>query len=91
MRRWWLATAVAILGAGAIPGSASAAISSVLGGQTVSGQAIPCTTQTDGTRVCQGDFSSGGGADTRLKTLDGTTIARYCVLPAVPASGSDGP
>jgi dienelactone hydrolase len=90
MRRWWLAAAVAILGAGLIPGSASAAISSVLSGQTVSGQAIPCATQSDGTRVCQGDFSSSGGADTRLKSFDGTPLALYVVLPPVPASASDG-
>jgi dienelactone hydrolase len=83
--------AVAILGAGAIPGSASAAISSVLAGQTVSGQAIPCTAQADGTRVCQGDFSTSGGADTRLKSFDGTPLALYVVLPAAPASGNDGP
>ncbi len=64
--------------------SASAAISSVLGGQTVSGQAIACTTQPDGTRVCQGDFSSSGGPDTRLKSFDGTPLALYVILPPAP-------
>ena len=85
-----MALAMGLLGAGLIPASASAAISSVLSGQTVSGQAIPCATQTDGTRVCQGDFSSGGGPDTRLKSFDGTPLALYVILPPVPASGTDG-
>jgi poly(3-hydroxybutyrate) depolymerase len=90
MRRWWLACAVMMVGAGLSPGSASAAISSVLSGQTVSGQAIPCTAQADGTRVCQGDFSSSGGPDTRLKSFDGTPLALYVILPPAPASGTDG-
>jgi dienelactone hydrolase len=90
MRSRWLAVAVTIVGAGLIPASASADIPSVLGGETVSGQAIPCATQSDGTRVCQGDFSSSGGADTRLKSFDGTPLALYVVLPPVPASGTDG-
>ncbi|MGH2895222.1 MAG: CocE/NonD family hydrolase [Solirubrobacteraceae bacterium] len=81
---------MAILGAGLIPASASASISSVLSGETVSGQAIPCTTQPDGTRVCQGDFSSSGGPDTRLKSFDGTPLAVYVILPPAPASGTDG-
>jgi poly(3-hydroxybutyrate) depolymerase len=89
MRRW-LACVVAILGAGLMPASASAAISSVLGGQTVSGQPIACATQADGTRVCQGDFSSSGGPDTRLKSFDATPLALYVVLPPAPASGTDG-
>ena len=54
------------------------------------GSAIPCTTQSDGTRVCQGDFSSSGGADTRLKSFDGTPLALYVILPPAPASGTDG-
>jgi hypothetical protein len=88
MRRWCLATAVAVVGAGLIPASASAAISSVLSGQTVSGQAIACTTQADGTRVCQGDFSSSAGPDTRLKSFDATPLALYVILPPAPAGGA---
>ena len=83
-----MAAAVVVASAVAVPASASAAISSVLSGQTVSGQAIPCTTQSDGTRVCQGDFSSGGGADTRLKSFDGTPLALYVILPPAPAGGA---
>ena len=86
MRRWWLACAVMMVGAGLSPGSASAAISSVLSGQTVSGQAIPCTAQADGTRVCQGDFSSSGGPDTRLKRFDDTPLEVYVILPPAPSS-----
>ncbi len=80
---------MAMVGAGLIPASASAAISSVLGGQTVSGQAISCTTQADGTRVCQGDFSTSGGPDTRLQSFDATPLALYVILPPAPASGTD--
>lgn len=90
MMRRWLACVAGILGAGLIPASASAAISGVLGGHTVSGQAIPCLTQSDGTRVCQGDFSSSGGPDTRIASFDGTPLAGYVILPPAPASGTDG-
>ena len=41
-------------------------------------------------RVCQGDFSSSGGPDTRLKSFDGTPLALYVILPPAPASGTDG-
>ena len=73
-----------------MPAGAGAAVSSVLGGATVSGTAISCTTQSDGVRVCQGDFSSSAGADTRLKSFDGTPLALYVILPPAPASGADG-
>ncbi|MFZ0040429.1 MAG: hypothetical protein WAK93_03920, partial [Solirubrobacteraceae bacterium] len=73
---------------GAAP--AGAAISGVFSGQTISGQAIACTAQADGTRVCHGDYSSSGGADTRLKSFDGTPLAVYVTLPAAPAGGTDG-
>ncbi|MGH2858701.1 MAG: CocE/NonD family hydrolase, partial [Solirubrobacteraceae bacterium] len=84
---------IALLGAcAALPAPASAtAVSSVLGGQTVSGAPIPCVAQTDGVRVCHGDYSSSGGPDTRLKSFDGTPLALYVTLPPAPASGADGP
>jgi X-Pro dipeptidyl-peptidase (S15 family) len=90
MMRRLLACVAGILGVGLAPASASAAISGVLSGHTVSGQAIPCTTQSDGTRVCQGDYSSSGGPDTRLASFDGTPLAGYVILPPTPASGPDG-
>ncbi len=91
MRTWRTALAVVVVAvAGTTASPASAAISGVLGGHTVSGSAIPCTTQADGTRVCQGDFSSSGGPDTRLASFDGTPLALYVILPPAPASGNDG-
>jgi hypothetical protein len=90
MRRWWLTCAVTMMGAGLIPASASAAISGVLSGQTVSGRPIACTTQSDGTRVCQGDFSTSGGPDTRLKSFDATPLALYVILPPAPAPAAGG-
>jgi poly(3-hydroxybutyrate) depolymerase len=84
------ATVITAAAAFLAPASADAAISGVFGGQTVSGQAITCTVQTDGTRVCHGDYSSSGGADTRLKSFDGTPLALYVTLPPAPASGTDG-
>jgi dienelactone hydrolase len=91
MRRWrTVLSASVVLGAAAVmPASASAAITGVFAGQTVSGQPVSCTTQADGTRVCQGDYSSSGGADTRLKSFDGTPLALYVTLPPAPA-GTDG-
>ena len=88
MRRVVLA-AVAVLALLA-PASASATITGVFAGQTVSGAPAHCVTQADGTRVCDGDYSTGGGADTRLKSFDGTPLAFYVTLPPAPASGSDG-
>jgi dienelactone hydrolase len=84
-----LAAAMIVLSV-ALPSSASAAITSVLGGQTLSGTAISCTTQSDGVRVCSGDYSSSGGPDTRLKSFDGTPLALYVILPPAPSSGADG-
>ncbi len=73
------------------PATASAAITSVLAGDTVSGAGIPCTTQSDGTRVCFGTYDNGtAGADLRLKSFDGTPLSVYVTLPPAPASGSDG-
>jgi X-Pro dipeptidyl-peptidase (S15 family) len=71
------------------PASASASISSVLAGQTLSGNAIACVAQSDGTRVCQGSDGGGGAGDTRLKSFDGAPLALWVTLPPVPASGSD--
>jgi hypothetical protein len=68
------------------PTEASAAITSVFAGQTVSGAAIPCTTQSDGTRVCHGTFSTSGGDDLRLKSFDGQPLAVYVTLPATAGS-----
>ncbi len=80
----------ALLALLALPGVASADVPSVLGGDTVSGTAISCTTQSDGVRVCQGDISSGPvGADTRLKSFDGTPLALYVILPPAPSTGPD--
>ncbi len=63
------------------PAEASAAITSVFAGQTVSGAAIPCTAQSDGTSVCHGTFSSSGGSDLRVKSFDGQPLAVYVTLP----------
>ncbi len=68
------------------PSGASAAITSVFAGETVSGAAIPCTAQSDGTRVCHGTFSSSGASDLRLKSFDGQPLALYLTLPK-----ADGP
>ena len=84
-------TAALAAGVALIPASsASAAITGVFSGDTVSGGPITCVTQSDGTRVCHGDFSSSGGADTRLKSFDGTPLALYVTLPPAPSSGTDG-
>jgi dienelactone hydrolase len=53
--------------------------------------AIPCTAQSDRTRVCHGTFSSSGGSDLRLQSFDGQPLALYLTLPPAPASGADGP
>jgi dienelactone hydrolase len=79
---------LAAVAAGLIaPASASAAITSVFAGRTVSGAAIPCLTQSDGTRVCHGTYSSSGGSDLRLASFDGQPLAVYVTLPPAP----DGP
>ncbi|MGH2916464.1 MAG: CocE/NonD family hydrolase [Solirubrobacteraceae bacterium] len=88
-----LATAAVWLIATLAPGAAVAApgaITSVLTGQTVSGQPIGCTTQSDGVRVCDGDYAT--RADTRLRSFDSTPLALYVILPPAPAAGTpDGP
>ncbi len=74
------------------PATASAAsITSVFAGHTITGAGIPCTTQSDGTRVCFGTYDNGAGnTDLRLASFDGTPLSVYVTLPPAPASGSDG-
>ncbi|HWE34572.1 MAG TPA: CocE/NonD family hydrolase [Solirubrobacteraceae bacterium] len=73
----------------AAPASA-APIASVLANDTISGQAIPCTTQGDGVRVCHGTDGGVGGPDLRLKSFDGTPLEVYVILPPGPSTGTDG-
>jgi dienelactone hydrolase len=69
----------------------AAGTTSVLAGDTMSGQPIPCVVESYGVRVCHGDESNGsGGADLRLKSFDGTPLALYVTLPAERAAGHDG-
>jgi hypothetical protein len=63
---------------------------SLLGGQTMNGQPIPCVAQADGVRVCHGDESGVGGADLRLKSFDGSPLALYVILPPTGVSRADG-
>jgi dienelactone hydrolase len=84
--------AATVLAAGAPAGPANARasappISSIFAGRTVSGAAIPCVAQPDGTRVCHGTYSSSGGSDLRLASFDGQPLAVYVTLPPAP----DGP
>jgi hypothetical protein len=62
----------------------------VFAGQTMSGNPIPCTTQSDGVRVCHGTDNGGGSADLRLKAFDGSPLEVWVILPPAPRSGSDG-
>jgi dienelactone hydrolase len=79
---------VALLGAMlGVPATASAAITSVFSGQTVSATGISCPAQSDGVRVCHG---TDAGPDLRLKSFDTTPLEVYVVLPPAPGSGSDG-
>ena len=71
--------------AAAIPAPASAAITGVFAGHTVSTTAIPCTAQGDGVRVCHG---TDAGPDLRLKSFDGTPLEAWVMLPPA-GSGSD--
>src|SRR5436309_10663058 len=89
MRRGWLITMLVGF-ALALPAPASAALTGVFAGHTVSGDPIPCTAQSDGVRVCHGTDS---GPDLRLKGWDPATAAPlevYVILPPAPSSGSDG-
>jgi hypothetical protein len=69
---------------------AAAARSAVLSEYTVKSQPIPCETQADGVRVCQGDGKGPDGPDLRVKTFDGIPLAVWVTLPPAPASGTDG-
>jgi hypothetical protein len=69
----------------------AATISGVFAGETMSGNAIPCTAESDGVRVCHGDYNNGpAGSDVRLKTFDGSPLEVWVLLPPAPASGVDG-
>jgi dienelactone hydrolase len=73
------------------PGVASDAITGVLAGHTMNGQAIPCVALSDGVRVCQGDMNNGtDGADIRLASFDGVPLSIFVTLPPKPSSGTDG-
>jgi hypothetical protein len=74
----------------AVPAAASASISSVFTGKTVSGNGIPCTAQTDGIRVCHGTFGTGTDPDLRVKSFDSAPLEVYVILPPAPSSGTDG-
>jgi dienelactone hydrolase len=80
----WIA-AIALL----VPASASASPTSVFAGHTISGNAIPCTTLSDGVRSCHGSDGGGGASDLRLKSFDGSALEVYVILP--PGAGSDYP
>lgn len=78
-------------------GSALDVRTSVLQGQTMSGEPIPCHAVLDpqaealGVRICQGDMANGAeGADLRFETFDGVPLAVWVTLPPVPATGADG-
>src|SRR5204862_5614546 len=68
----------------------AATITDVFNGQTISGNPIACTAQTDGVRVCHGADGGGGASDLRLKTFDGVVLEVYVILPPAPGSGTDG-
>jgi len=80
------AAAIACL---ALPAGASAAITGVLGGHTMNGQPIPCSS-ANGVRVCTGEERGIVTTDMRLKSFDGTPLALFVTLPKAPASGTDG-
>ena len=92
-------TAATVLAAGpsGAPGgpvnarASASPISSIFAGRTVSGAAVPCVAQPDGTRVCHGTYSSLGGSDLRLASFDGQPLAFYVTLPPAPSGGADGP
>jgi hypothetical protein len=85
-----LACSIVALGVCA-PAAATASVTSVLAGKTVSGQPIPCAVQAAGVRVCHGDDGGLAGPDLRLKSFDGAPLEVYVILPPAPRSGGDGP
>ena len=83
---------LALPATGARLGGRGSQISSIFAGQTVSGAAIPCTAQSDGTRVCHGTYDNGtGGTDLRLKSFDGSRCSLYLTLPPAPARAATAP
>lgn len=90
MRRCLLVLVAACVAAVIASPAQAAPITSVFAGQTMSGNPIPCTRQSDGVRVCHGTDNGGGSADLRLKAFDGSPLEVWIVLPPAPRSGSDG-
>jgi len=90
MRRCLLALVAAFVAAVVAAPAQAASITSVFAGQTMSGNPIPCATQSDGVRVCHGTDNGGGTADLRLKAFDGSPLEVWVILPPAPRSGSDG-
>lgn len=74
-------------GAGAAPATV---VDEVLAGHTMSGEAIPCVTRTDGIRVCHGDMGGNGQPDLRLVSFDGIPLEAWVSLPPAPADTPDG-
>lgn len=80
-----------VCGLGLAAAPAGATITGVFAGQTMSGNAVSCSAQSDGVRVCHGDYNNGpGGSDIRLKAFDGSPLEVWVMLPPTPASGTDG-
>jgi hypothetical protein len=90
MRRCLLVLVAAFVAALVAAPAQAAPRTSVFAGQTMSGNPIPCTTQSDGVRVCHGTDNGGGSADLRLKAFDGSPLEVWVILPPAPRSGSDG-
>ncbi len=75
----------------AVAAPASASVTSVLGGATWSGTAIPCTPQADGVQVCHGSDESLTAGDLRFKSVIGsvsTPLELYVILP--PGASANG-
>ena len=87
----WLlgVTSSAAVVAAVLAPTASAAITSVFAGHTVSGNPAPCVAE-DGVRVCTGLDGGGGSKDLRLKSFDGSPLAFYVTLPTGPPAGGPG-
>jgi dienelactone hydrolase len=82
---------IAFCGFGLAAAPAGAAITGVFAGQTISGNPIPCTAQSDGVRVCHGDYNNGpGSSDIRLKSFDGSPLEAWVILPPAPSTATDG-
>ncbi|MGZ6607786.1 MAG: alpha/beta hydrolase family protein [Solirubrobacteraceae bacterium] len=90
MRRCLLVLVAALVAAVVASPAQAAPTTSVFAGQTMSGNAIPCTAQADGVRVCHGTDNGGGASDLRLKAFDGSPLEVWVILPPAPRSGSDG-